>query len=254
MGNLEGKVAIVTGAGRGIGQQIAKKLAEQGAKVAVVDLKAEWCEETVGLVKAAGSEAIGLGCNVAESADVDATVKAVIAQFGTVDIMVNNAGITKDGLLMRMSDDDWDAVLNVNLKGTFLFTRAVSRPMMKNKAADGTSAGGSIINIASVVGIMGNAGQANYTASKGGVIALTKTTAKELGSRNVRCNAVAPGFIQSKMTDVLPEDVKKAYMDTIPLKRFGTAEDIAKCVAFLAGPEASYITGQIISVNGGMIG
>ena len=254
MGNLEGKVAIVTGAGRGIGQQIAKKLAEQGAKVAVVDLKAEWCEETVGLVKAAGSDAIALGCNVAESAEVDATVKAVIAQFGTVDIMVNNAGITKDGLLMRMSDDDWDAVLNVNLKGTFLFTRAVSRPMMKNKAADGTSAGGSIINIASVVGIMGNAGQANYTASKGGVIALTKTTAKELGSRNVRCNAVAPGFIQSKMTDVLPEDVKKSYMDTIPLKRFGTAEDIAKCVAFLAGPEASYITGQIISVNGGMIG
>ena len=254
MGNLEGKVAIVTGAGRGIGQQIAKKLAEQGAKVAVVDLKAEWCEETVGLVKAAGSEAIALGCNVAESAEVDATVKSVIAQFGTVDIMVNNAGITKDGLLMRMSDDDWDAVLNVNLKGTFLFTRAVSRPMMKNKAADGTSAGGSIINIASVVGIMGNAGQANYTASKGGVIALTKTTAKELGSRNVRCNAVAPGFIQSKMTDVLPEDVKKAYMDTIPLKRFGTAEDIAKCVAFLAGPDAAYITGQIISVNGGMIG
>ena len=254
MGNLEGKVAIVTGAGRGIGQQIAKKLAEQGAKVAVVDLKAEWCEETVGLVKAAGSEAIGLGCNVAESADVDATVKAVIAKFGTVDIMVNNAGITKDGLLMRMSDEDWDAVLNVNLKGTFLFTRAVARPMMKNKAADGTQAGGSIINIASVVGIMGNAGQANYTASKGGVIALTKTTAKELGSRNVRCNAVAPGFIQSKMTDVLPEDVKKAYMDTIPLKRFGTAEDIAKCVAFLAGPDAAYITGQIVSVNGGMIG
>ena len=254
MGNLEGKVAIVTGAGRGIGQQIAKKLAEQGAKVAVVDLKAEWCEETVGLVKAAGSEAIGLGCNVAESADVDATVKAVIAKFGTVDIMVNNAGNTKDGLLMRMSDDDWDAVLNVNLKGTFLFTRAVARPMMKNKAADGTQAGGSIINIASVVGIMGNAGQANYTASKGGVIALTKTTAKELGSRNVRCNAVAPGFIQSKMTDVLPEDVKKAYMDTIPLKRFGTAEDIAKCVAFLAGPDAAYITGQIVSVNGGMIG
>ena len=254
MGNLEGKVAIVTGAGRGIGQQIAKKLAEQGAKVAVVDLKAEWCEETVGLVKAAGSKAIGLGCNVAESADVDATVKAVIAKFGTVDIMVNNAGITKDGLLMRMSDDDWDAVLNVNLKGTFLFTRAVARPMMKNKAADGTQAGGSIINIASVVGIMGNAGQANYTASKGGVIALTKTTAKELGSRNVRCNAVAPGFIQSKMTDVLPEDVKKAYMDTIPLKRFGTAEDIAKCVAFLAGPDAAYITGQIVSVNGGMIG
>ncbi|MBQ8113882.1 MAG: 3-oxoacyl-[Kiritimatiellae bacterium] len=254
MGNLDGKVAIVTGAGRGIGQQIARKLAECGAKVAVVDLKAEWCEETVAIVKAAGSEAMALGCNVAVSAEVDACVKAVVAQFGTVDIMVNNAGITKDGLLMRMSDEDWDAVLNVNLKGTFLFTRAVARPMMKNKSPDGTQLGGAIINIASVVGIMGNAGQANYTASKGGVIALTKTTAKELGSRNVRCNAVAPGFIQSKMTYVLPDDVKKAYMDTIPLKRFGTAEDIAKCVAFLAGPDASYITGQIISVNGGMIG
>jgi len=178
----------------------------------------------------------------------------VIAKFGKVDIMVNNAGITKDGLLMRMSDEDWDAVIDVNLKGTFLFTRAVSRPMMKNKNEDGTMAGGSIVNLASVVGIMGNAGQANYTASKGGVIALTKTTAKELGSRNIRCNAVAPGFIQSKMTDVLSDEVKKAYMDTIPLKRFGTALDIAKCVAFLVSPEAEYITGQIISVNGGMIG
>lgn len=255
MGNLEGKVALVTGAGRGIGQQIAKKLAQQGATVAVVDLKSEWCAETVALVEAAGSKALALGCNVAVSAEVDATVKAVVTQFGRLDILVNNAGITKDGLLMRMSDADWDAVLNVNLKGTFLFTRAAALPMMtKNRAPDGTKMGGSIINIASVVGIMGNAGQANYTASKGGVIALTKTTAKELGSRNVRCNAVAPGFIQSKMTDVLPDDVKKAYMDTIPLRRFGTAEDIAKCVAFLAGPESAYITGQIISVNGGMIG
>jgi len=206
------------------------------------------------MIEGLGRKALAVGVNVAESAEVDACVKKVIETFGKVDIMVNNAGITKDGLLMRMSDADWDAVLNVNLKGTFLFTRAVSRPMMKNKAADGTQLGGVIINIASVVGIMGNAGQANYTASKGGVIALTKTTAKELGSRNVRCNAVAPGFIQSKMTDVLPDDVKKAYMETIPLKRFGTAEDIAKCVAFLAGPDADYITGQIISVNGGMIG
>jgi len=254
MSELNGKVAIVTGAGRGIGQKIAQKLAERGAKVAVVDLKAEWCAETAGLVEAAGSEALALGCDVSVSADVDACVKQVLEKFGRIDIMVNNAGITKDGLLMRMSDADWDAVINVNLKGTFLFTRAVSRPMMKNKSADGVQEGGAIINIASVVGIMGNAGQANYTASKGGVIALTKTTAKELGSRNVRCNAVAPGFIQSKMTDVLPDDVKKAYMDTIPLKRFGTADDIAKAVAFLAGPDAEYITGQIISVNGGMIG
>ena len=254
MGKLEGKVAIVTGAARGIGQQIAKELAAGGAKVAVVDLKEEWCAETAGMVVEAGSEALALGCNVASSADVDACVKAVITRFGRVDIMINNAGITKDGLLMRMSDEDWDAVIDVNLKGTFLFTRAVSRPMMKNKAEDGSQLGGSIVNLASVVGIMGNAGQANYTASKGGVIALTKTTAKELGSRNIRCNAVAPGFIQSKMTDVLPDDVKKAYMDTIPLKRFGTASDIAKCIAFLVSPDAEYITGQIISVNGGMIG
>ena len=254
MKNLEGKVAIVTGAGRGIGQQIAKVLAERGAKIAVVDLMPEWCAETVGIVEAAGSEAMAFGCNVAMSNEVDSCVKDVIAKFGRVDIMVNNAGITKDGLLMRMSDDDWDAVIDVNLKGTFLFTRAVARPMMKNKNEDGSQAGGSIVNLASVVGIMGNAGQANYTASKGGVIALTKTTAKELGSRNIRCNAVAPGFIQSKMTDVLSDEVKKAYMDTIPLKRFGTALDIAKCVAFLVSPEAEYITGQIISVNGGMIG
>jgi len=254
MGNLTGKVAVVTGAARGIGAAIAKKLAAEGAAVAVCDLKPEWCDETVKAVEALGAKAKGYGVNVAVSAEVDACVKAVIADFGKIDVMVNNAGITKDGLLMRMSDDDWDAVLDVNLKGTFLFTRAVSRPMMKNKAADGTQLGGSIINIASVVGLIGNAGQANYTASKGGVIALTKTTAKELGSRNVRCNAVAPGFIQSKMTDVLPEDVRKAYMDIIPLKRFGTVEDIAKAVAWLAGDESSYVTGQVISVNGGMVG
>ena len=254
MGKLTGKVAIVTGAARGIGAEIAKRLAAEGADVAVCDLKAEWCDETVSALEALGIKALALGVNVAVSAEVDACVKEVIARFGKVDILVNNAGITKDGLLMRMSDDDWDAVLNVNLKGTFLFTRAVSRPMMKNKAADGTQLGGAIINIASVVGIIGNAGQANYTASKGGVIALTKTTAKELGSRNVRCNAVAPGFIQSKMTDVLPDEVKKSYLETIPLKRFGTALDIAKAVAWLASDEASYVTGQVISVNGGMIG
>ena len=253
MGNLTGKIALVTGAARGIGAEIAKKLAKEGASVAICDLKAEWCDETVKALEALGAKAKGYGVNVAVSAEVDACVKAVIADFGKLDILVNNAGITKDGLLMRMSDDDWDAVINVNLKGTFLFTRAVSRPMMKNKAADGTQLGGSIINIASVVGIVGNAGQANYTASKGGVIALTKTTAKELGSRNIRCNAVAPGFIQSKMTENLPEAVKQSCMDSIPLKRFGTAEDIAKAVAWLAGDEAAYVTGQVISVNGGMV-
>ena len=252
--DLKGKVALVTGAARGIGAAIAKRLAEGGADVAVCDLKAEWCDEAVKTLAACGVKAKGYGVNVAVSAEVDACVKAVLADFGKLDILVNNAGITRDGLLMRMSDEDWDAVLNVNLKGTFLFTRAVSRPMMKNKAADGTQLGGSIINIASVVGIMGNAGQANYTASKGGVIALTKTTSKELGSRNIRCNAVAPGFIQSKMTDVLSDEVKAKCMEQIPLRRFGTAEDIAKCVAWLASDESAYVTGQIISVNGGMIG
>ena len=244
MNGLAGKVAIVTGASRGIGAAIVKKLADEGATVVAVARSVESCEGAAMCQKV----------DVSDSAQVDACVKAVIEKFGKVDILVNNAGVTKDGLLMRMSDADWDQVININLKGTFLFTRAVSRPMMKNKGADGAQLGGSIVNIASVVGITGNAGQANYTASKGGVIALTKTTAKELGSRNVRCNAVAPGFIQSKMTDVLPDDVKKAYMDTIPLKRFGTALDIAKCVAFLVSDEAAYITGQIISVNGGMIG
>ncbi len=252
--NLKGKVALVTGAARGIGAAIARRLAADGASVAVCDLKAEWCEETVAALSALGVTTKGYGVNVAAAAEVDACVKQVIADFGRLDILVNNAGITKDGLLMRMSEEDWDAVLNVNLKGTFLFTRAVSRPMMKNKDAEGRQCGGSIVNIASVVGLIGNPGQANYTASKGGVIALTKTTAKELGSRLVRCNAVAPGFIQSKMTDVLPDDVKAKYMEQIPLRRFGTAEDIAKAVAWLASDESAYVTGQVISVNGGMIG
>ena len=242
-GQLEGKVAIVTGASRGIGAAIVKKLAAEGAAVVAVARSVESCEGAAMCQKV----------DVSDSAQVDACVKAVIERFGKVDILVNNAGVTKDGLLMRMSDADWDQVIDINLKGTFLFTRAVSRPMMKNKGADGTQLGGSIVNIASVVGITGNAGQANYTASKGGVIALTKTVAKELGSRNVRCNAVAPGFIVSAMTDKLPDDVKKQYASTIPLGRFGTVEDIANCVAWLAGDAASYVTGQVISVNGGMV-
>ena len=242
-GQLEGKVAIVTGASRGIGAAIVKKLAAEGAAVVAVARSVESCEGAAMCQKV----------DVSDSAQVDACVKAVIERFGKVDILVNNAGVTKDGLLMRMSDADWDQVIDINLKGTFLFTRAVSRPMMKNKGADGTQLGGSIVNIASVVGITGNAGQANYTASKGGVIALTKTVAKELGSRNVRCNAVAPGFIVSAMTDKLPDDVKKQYASTIPLGRFGTVEDIANCVAWLAGDAASYVTGQGISVNGGMV-
>ena len=252
MKNLEGMVAIVTGAARGIGAAIAKRLAADGAAVAVCDLNAEWCEETVKEIEATGAKAKGYGVNVADSAQVDACVKGVIADFGKVDIMVNNAGITKDGLLMRMSDDDWDAVIDVNLKGTFLFTRAVSRPMMKNKSADGTLVGGSIINIASVVGIMGNAGQANYTASKGGVISLTKTTAKELGSRNIRCNAIAPGFIATEMTGVLNEDTKKQWLLNIPLRREGKVEDVAGVAVFLASDLASYVSGQVINCCGGL--
>ena len=243
MGKLEGKVAIVTGASRGIGAAIVRKLADEGAQVVACARSIETCDGAAMCQKV----------DVSNSEQVDACVKATLDKFGKVDILVNNAGITKDGLLMRMSDDDWNQVLDINLKGTFLFTRAVSRPMMKNKAADGTQLGGSIVNITSVVGITGNAGQANYTASKGGVIALTKTTAKELGSRNVRCNAVAPGFIESKMTEGLSEEIKKSCMDSIPLKRFGNVDDIAKAVAWLVSDDASYVTGQIISVNGGMI-
>jgi len=254
MGKLNGKIALVTGASRGIGAAIAKKLAQEGASLAICARTVEACAETEAAARELGAEVLVQAVDVADSAAVDACVKATLDKFGRIDILVNNAGITKDGLLMRMSDDDWDAVVDTNLKGTFLFTRAVSRPMMKNKSADGTACGGSIVNITSVVGITGNAGQANYTASKGGVIALTKTVAKELGSRLVRCNAVAPGFILSKMTESLPDAVKQACMDSIPLKRFGTGEDIANAVAWLASDEAAYVTGQIISVNGGMIG
>ena len=240
---LEGKVAIVTGASRGIGAAVVKRLAADGATVVAVARSIESCE----------GAALCRKVDVSSSADVDACVKETLERFGRIDVLVNNAGITKDGLLMRMSDADWDQVLDINLKGTFLFIRAVARPMMKNKGADGAPCGGSIVNVASVVGITGNAGQANYTASKGGVIALTKTVAKELGSRLVRCNAVAPGFVVSAMTDKLPDELKKQYADSIPLKRFGTGEDIANCVAWLAGEESSYVTGQVISVNGGMV-
>ena len=244
--DFTGKVAIVTGAARGIGQAIALKLAEGGANLAICDLNAEWLKETKAKVEALGVKALPLAVDVGDGEQVTATIDAVVKAFGSIDIMVNNAGITKDGLLIRMSEADWDAVLRVNLKGVFLFTKAVARIMMKQRS-------GAIVNIASVVGIMGNPGQANYTASKGGVIALTKTTAKELGSRGIRCNAVAPGFISSKMTDVLSQEVRDKYMEQIPLRNFGTQRDVANAVAFLASSEASYVTGQVLSVNGGMI-
>jgi len=184
--------------------------------------------------------------DVSDAEGVNEVVGAVVGEFGGVDVLVNNAGITRDGLMMRMSEEDWDAVLNVNLKGTFLFTRAVSRPMMKKRT-------GAIVNIASIIGLIGNAGQCNYAASKAGVIALTKSTAKELASRNIRVNAVAPGFIQSKMTDALSEDIRDQMMGNIPMKRFGTPEDVADVVMFLAGDSAGYMTGQVLTVSGGMV-
>jgi 3-oxoacyl-[acyl-carrier protein] reductase len=243
---FEGKVALVTGAARGIGQAIAKKLALEGCDVALCDLKAEWLTETVGLIEAAGRKVKCFEADVSQAAAVDAAVSGVIEAFGKVDILVNNAGITKDTLMIRMSEQDWDAVLSVNLKGTFLFTKAVARPMMKQRS-------GAIVNVASIIGLIGNAGQCNYAASKAGVIALTKSAAKELAARNVRVNAVAPGFIQTRMTDVLPEDVRTKMLDLIPMKRFGQPEDVANVVLFLASDAASYMTGQVLPVCGGMV-
>lgn len=246
MGLFDGKTALITGAARGIGQAIALKLAKGGADIAACDLKTEWLAETVSAVEALGRRAVPVAVDVGDAAAVDACVKAAIAALGRIDILVNNAGITKDTLLVRMSESDWDDVLRVNLKGTFLFSRAVAKPMMRQRS-------GAIVNIASIVGLIGQAGQCNYAASKAGVIALTKSTAKELAGRGVRANAVAPGFIQSKMTDALSQDVRDRYLSLVPLGRFGVTEDIARAVAFLASDEASYITGQVLSVNGGMV-
>jgi len=246
MEQFDGKTALVTGAARGIGQAIALKLAAEGADLALCDLNAEWLEETAGKVKELGRRVECYSVDVSNGDAVNETVKAVEKDFAQIDVLVNNAGITKDGLLMRMSEEDWDAVLNVNLKGVFLFTKAAMRGMMKKRT-------GSIVNIASIIGLIGNAGQANYAASKGGVIAFTKTVARELASRNVRCNAVAPGFIRTAMTDALPEDVQEKMLTNIPLNKFGTPEDVADVVAFLAGDASGYVTGQVISTCGGMV-
>ena len=246
MFKLNDKVAVVTGAARGLGQAIAVKLAEAGADIALCDLNAEWLEETAGKVKAVGRKVECYGVNVADGESVTAGFKAITKDFGKIDVLVNNAGITKDGLIMRMSEDDWDAVLNVNLKGVFLCTKAASRSMMKQRS-------GTIVNIASVIGLMGNAGQANYAASKGGVISFSKTVAKELASRNIRCNAVAPGFIRTAMTDALDEEVQTKMKELIPLSRFGEPEDIANVVLFLASDASAYVTGQVLSTCGGMV-
>ena len=244
--SLEGKTAFVTGSARGIGQSIALRLAEAGADIAVSDLQADWCEESVEKIRALGRKAEGYALNVADAEQVQAAVDQAHSDFGKIDILVNNAGITKDGLIMRMSESDWDAVLDINLKGTFLCTKAVTRYMMKARS-------GAIVNIASVIGLMGNPGQANYGASKAGVIALTKTTAKEMASRGIRANAIAPGFIKTKMTDALTQEVRDAMQALIPLKTLGQPEEVADVVLFLASDLSSYVTGQVLSVCGGMV-
>jgi 3-oxoacyl-[acyl-carrier protein] reductase len=244
---FEGKIAIVTGAGRGIGEAIAKRLADGGAKVAVVSRTEANAAKTAEAINGAHPGAAkAYAVDVADFQAVQELGEAIVADFGKVDILVNNAGVTRDGLSMRMSSEDWDAVVDTNLKGAFNFIRAVQRPMAKQRS-------GRIINIASVVGITGNAGQANYSASKAGLIGLTKTIARELSGRGITSNVVAPGFIETDMTAVLPESIRTAVVGKIPLARFGAPDDIAAAVAFLAGPEAGYITGQVLVVDGGMV-
>lgn len=242
---LAQKVALVTGAARGIGRSIAFELAKAGASVVLSDLLPE-VETTAAELHSQGKDAIALIGNVAQLEDAERLVAETIKIKGSLDILVNNAGITRDNLLLRMSEADWDSVITVNLKGTFNMTKASVKTLIKQRS-------GSIINIASVIGITGNAGQANYAASKAGVIAFTKSMAKELGSRGVRVNAVAPGFITSKMTDVLTEEVRNSILRTIPLNDFGQPEQVAKAVLFLASEDAAYITGQVLQVDGGMV-
>lgn len=243
--SLKDKVAIVTGGARGIGREIALLLANNGADIALFDVNEELLKQTAAEIEALGRKAEGFVVDVTKSETVNEAVGKVLDKHGRVDILINNAGITKDGLLVRMDDSQWDAVVNINLKGTFLCTRAVAKPMMKQRA-------GRIVNIASIVGVIGNAGQANYSASKAGVIGLTKTTAKELAARGVTCNAIAPGFIQTDMTDKLPEEARKRLMDAIPMGSLGSPKDIAEAALFLSSDSARYITGQVLVVDGGL--
>ena len=242
---FEGRVSVVTGASQGIGETIARNLAAAGAAVVLVDVQADKLEAVAASIAGAGGRAEARAVDVGDAAAVEAAVAAVVAAHGRIDHLVNNAGITRDGLLMRMKEADWDAVLRVNLKGAFNFSKSVLRTMIAARY-------GRIVNIASIAGLMGNAGQANYAASKAGLIALAKSLAREVGSRGITVNAVAPGFIATAMTDALPEEVRKSYLEAIPLKKFGLPKDVASAVEFLLSEEAAYITGQVVGVNGGM--
>lgn len=244
---LKGKTALVTGAGRGIGRAIALDLAQKGAFVVVnYNGSKERARETIDAIRKEGGEGIIYGCNVADFTACGEMIKELVKEYGHIDILVNNAGITKDTLLMKMSEDDFDSVIDVNLKGCFNTMRHISRQLLKQK-------GGRIINISSAAGIMGNAGQANYCASKAGIIGLTKSAARELGSRGITVNAVAPGLIETEMTEVLPDSIKETMTGQTLLKRAGSAEEVAAVVSFLASEAAGYITGQVISVDGGMV-
>jgi 3-oxoacyl-[acyl-carrier protein] reductase len=246
MKQLENQIAVVTGAGRGIGRAIALKFAGEGADIVAVDLKTDFVQETVDEVRKLGRKAWAVAANVAEAASVEAAGEQILKEAGRVDILVNNAGITKDGLLMRMSEADWDAVLDINLKGTFLFTKAFSRAFVKQRS-------GRIVNIASVIGLIGNAGQCNYAASKAGVIGFTKSVARELASRGVTANAIAPGFIETKMTEALGPEARAVLLKQIPLASLGQPGDVAEAALFFASPAARYITGQVLAVDGGMV-
>ena len=241
------KVALVTGGGRGIGRAIALTLAREGYDVAVnYNGSREKARQVCREIKSLGRKAVAVKADVSDFARVENMVSLVVETFGRIDVLVNNSGITKDGLMMRMKEEDFDSVININLKGTFNCTKAVSKIMMKQRS-------GSIINMSSVIGLVGNIGQANYAASKAGILGLTKASAKELASRNIRVNAIAPGFIQSDMTDVLSDELKAGILNNIAMKKFGTAQDVADMAAFLAGDKSGYITGQVFNVDGGMV-
>lgn len=243
---LLNKVAFITGGARGIGRDIGLLFAKEGADIVIGDVNIEQAQSTCLEIEALDRKAMGLELNVVNFSEAQQAVNKILDKWTKIDILVNNAGITKDNLLLRMNEADWDAVINVNLKGTFNCTKAVSRMMIKQRS-------GKIINIASIIGIIGNAGQANYAASKAGIIALTKTSARELASRNINVNAVAPGFIQTEMTARLPEDLRQKMLSVIPLDRFGAPQDVANVCLFLASEESAYITGQTIIVDGGMV-